>query len=105
MPVSILCATYDKRTGQCNSCINGYFYQDGECIYPAIYDPRCTRYESAYCSQCTQGFYIHNYQCRAVHPQCLNFDYQAKVCRQCANGLLPYGADCQWFCKINLSYI
>lgn len=95
--VSILCYTYDQNTGFCTSCRGGYFLQDGSCVYPAMgFDSQCISYDtSAYCNQCKPGFYIYNYICTRVDVNCVNFDYQAKSCNKCGNGMTPFGADCK----------
>ena len=73
--VPITCATYNRSTGKCTSCIVGHFFQNDECIFPALSDPNCIYYESAYCSRCRVGYYLDNYLCSAVVKECLNFDY------------------------------
>lgn len=93
--VSILCASYNKDNGDCTSCISGHFLQEGTCIFPAIFDQNCVRYESAYCSRCRVGFYLSNFTCAPVDPNCSNFDYSTSTCVSCANGLFPNGSSCQ----------
>lgn len=82
MPVSILCFTYDQNTGACTSCRGGYFLQGGTCIYPSMgIDPQCISYDtSAYCSKCKPGYYLLNYICTRVDPNCSNFDYSSSSC-------------------------
>lgn len=61
--------------------------QDGGCIFPALYDNNCARYESAYCNRCRDGYYLLNYQCAAVDGNCVQFDAVMNVCVECANGM------------------
>ena len=63
--VSILCATYNKGDGRCTSCVTGHFLQEGECIFPALYDPNCVWYQSAYCSECASGYRLSGFMCHA----------------------------------------
>ena len=91
--VSITCASYNGTTGQCTSCINGYFYQNNSCVFPALFDPNCNYYESAYCSSCSPGYYLSNYLCQPVSQACTNFDYSRKQCLQCSSGQ-PSGPSC-----------
>lgn len=88
------CATYNRQTGQCLTCIDKHFFQDGECIYPGLYDENCLRYESAYCSRCRDGFYLANYMCNQVSQYCINFNRQTLQCDACSNGMIPAGAEC-----------
>ena len=57
-PVPITCAAYNRADGVCTKCIAGHFLQDNICIYPAIFDPNCIYYESAYCSKCATGYKV-----------------------------------------------
>lgn len=52
------------------SCIQGHVLQDGICIYPAMYDANCGRYESAYCNKCKDGYYLQNYICYPIDANC-----------------------------------
>ena len=94
-PVSILCGDYDRFSGKCLSCIQGYVLQRGDCIYPALgFDANCREYEGAYCADCARGFYLENYLCQPVDGRCIDFDYRRKECHLCANGMTPSGAKC-----------
>lgn len=86
-PASILCFTYDQNTGACLSCRGGYFLQAGACVYPSMgIDQNCISYDaSAYCSQCKPGYFLNNYLCKQVDPNCVKFDYQANSCKECGN--------------------
>ena len=93
--VSTLCLTYDQNTGNCTSCIPGYFYQQNQCIFPSLgIDPLCTFYTNSYCTQCQSGSYLSNFVCNVVDPNCSMFDYNALVCKVCANGKFPNGPAC-----------
>jgi hypothetical protein len=93
-----LCAGYNKQTGDCTGCVSGYFFQDNICVYPALYDQNCVRYENSYCSRCRLGFYLSNYLCQAIDPNCTSFNYNNLSCDQCANNMYPNGPSCSWLC-------
>ena len=92
--VSILCDDYNRQTGECVTCIANHVLQDRQCIYPAIYDINCVHYSSAYCDTCRIGFYLSNYMCVEVDPNCLDFNYDEKECESCRGGLIPEGPSC-----------
>lgn len=92
--VSILCGSYNKASGECTSCVTGHFLQDGVCIFPALFDQNCLRYESAYCSKCRDSFYLWNFLCQPVDPNCSSFNYSSSTCEACANNMFPSGATC-----------
>lgn len=92
--VSILCATYNRANGECTSCVGGHFLQDGICVFPALFDQNCVRYESAYCSKCRLGFYLSNFLCNTIDPNCVKFSYEQGRCDECANGMYPQGPGC-----------
>ena len=63
-PISTLCLNFDYNQQICAQCQQGYFLQDGDCIYPSLgYDPYCIHYSGSYCDQCSQGYSIQNYMC------------------------------------------
>lgn len=95
-PVSILCASYNRQNGQCTACVERHYLQNGECIYPGIWDDNCNRYENAYCARCNQGYYLNNYTCKQVDQFCSNFNYQTFNCDACLYGKYPQGPVCIW---------
>jgi hypothetical protein len=96
-PVSILCSTYDQNTGNCLSCISGYFLQVGQCIFPSMgFDQNCMNYDvSAYCTSCKPGYYLLNYVCSKIDPFCVSFNYSSLSCSSCGGGKTASGAGCQ----------
>mgnify|MGYP002375392763 FL=1 len=94
--VSILCNTYDQNTGACLSCRAGYFLQSGSCVYPAMgFDSNCLSYDaSAYCGTCKPGYYLLNYICTKIDPNCVNFDSVGMQCLACGNGKTTKGSGC-----------
>jgi len=96
--VSLLCGTYDDRTGVCLSCTSGYVFQAGQCIYPSMgIDLNCIYYTGPYCSQCANGYALINYICGSIDPNCLQFDSATNSCKQCTTGKIPMGPSCVWF--------
>lgn len=94
--MSLLCDSYNKSTGKCITCTPGYFFQNDDCIYPALgVDPACTYYTNSYCSQCKQGYFLQNYFCTEIDPKCLDFDYSKSICKKCSNSN-PQGPNCVW---------
>lgn len=82
-PVSLLCAgKYNKKTGQCTGCAEGYFLQAGECIYPALgVDSACEHYSvGGFCDKCSLGFFLLNFKCTQIDNYCTKFDYTKSVC-------------------------
>lgn len=92
--VPIECATYNRANGQCTSCIEKYFFQDGGCMYPGLWDDNCVRYESSYCSQCSNGYYLSSYTCKLIDPNCSSFNFQTLTCDRCSNNKFAQGPDC-----------
>lgn len=92
--VSFLCVDFDYNRNTCNSCQEGYFLQDGDCIFPSMgIDPSCTRYSGSFCVSCQQGYYLKDYVCTTIDTNCSQFDQQAGVCRVCQYGR-PQGPIC-----------
>lgn len=95
-PVSILCGgKYNKVTGQCTGCTEGYFLQGGECIYPAMgIDPACEKYSAGgFCDKCSLGFYLLSFKCTQIDNYCTKFEYTTSTCTECYNKK-PQGAGC-----------
>lgn len=81
--VSILCSGYSKASGLCTGCVGGHFLQEGVCVYPAIFDDNCIRYENSYCALCRNGFYLSSYSCARIDPACTSFNYSSNTCLAC----------------------
>lgn len=92
--VSQLCFVFNYQTLQCTQCQNGYFLQDGGCIYPSMgYDRYCERYSGSYCERCSTGYYLSSYICTQMDPNCVSFNPISGTCLQCRSGN-PQGATC-----------
>lgn len=59
-----------------------------------MFDQNCDYYTSAYCSRCRRGFYLSNWMCLPIDPNCTKFDEAHGQCEDCANGLYPSGNMC-----------
>ena len=64
-------------------------------MFPALYDPNCAWYSSAYCSRCNKGYYIENYTCHEIDDNCVEFDYDSNKCKHCVGGKIAFGPRCQ----------
>ena len=86
-PVSDACKTYDKGTGACTSCYDGFLLLEVICFKdPKPKDPNCANFSNGNCVKCSNGFYLKDLICEQIHPQCKTFDYQALRCTECYSG-------------------
>ena len=86
-PVSTSCNNYDKATGACTSCYEGFLLIEVICIKdPKPKDPNCANVTNGVCQKCSKGFYLLNGKCQLIDPQCKNFDMTLLECTQCYSG-------------------
>ena len=63
-PVSTACNNYDKATGACTSCYEGFLLIEVICIKdPKPKDPNCANVKNGVCQKCSKGFYLLNGKC------------------------------------------
>ena len=43
--------------------------------------------------------------CKAIDPQCSEFDYSNRICKKCANGYRPSGSKCIMWFEYRILYI
>lgn len=85
--VSQLCLIFNYQKLECTECQTGYFLQDGGCIYPSMgYDKYCERYSGSYCERCSDGYYLSNYMCTQMDPNCVSWNAASGICLQCRVG-------------------
>ncbi len=76
-PVSDSCNTYDKISGACTSCYDGFILLEIVCVKDKkSADPNCANFTNNACHKCSRGFYLKNSVCEMVNPLCRTFDYQ-----------------------------
>lgn len=92
--VNSLCVDFNYNQRVCAACQDGYFLQDGDCIYPSMgFDANCVRYSGSYCSTCKPNFFLKDYICSSVDSNCIDFDRNSGLCRACRSGN-PVGSGC-----------
>lgn len=94
-PISSLCATSSKLTGDCITCYQGYQLANGSCIIRQQ-SPNCSRYDNNVCVECSQSYYrTPQGLCLPRNPQCKTVDAQdGSICTSCYPGYELQNSNC-----------
>ena len=86
-PVSDACNGYNKVTGACTSCYDGFMLLEVICIPDSRpRDANCAKVTNGVCDRCSKGFYLLKGICEMIDPLCKTWDSIMLECKECYSG-------------------
>lgn len=95
--VNTLCNTWDRTSGRCLTCYNGYILNGITCIINSqavSNNPLCKTFDGPRCIECANRAYFVGDMCRAVDNSCATWSSLNGQCQSCYNGFALQGGLC-----------
>ena len=92
-----MCNKYNKLTGRCLSCFDGFTLVSSTCLASQVQitDQYCKTWNRTVCTECSFGaFFLANKTCAVANPLCKTFDKSNGICLSCYDSFELKGEDC-----------